>query len=117
MMDSGKLLYAQTLDQHPSEEPCSSDTHARAHLSNQHSDPKRTRLLRVPSPQIHPSLTKASRVGARSVEALDATSLTEGVLGFVRVERVGGYALSALRTEGNGQGDHVMLFRVAFGKH
>lgn len=41
--------------------------------------------------------SKASGVGTWSVEALNTTSLTEGVLGFVCVERVCGYALSALQ--------------------
>lgn len=44
-----------------------------------------------------PSLTKATGVWAGSVKALHTTSLTEGVLCFVRVERVCGYALSSLR--------------------
>lgn len=41
--------------------------------------------------------TKAPRVGAWGIEALDTASLTEGVLGFVRVKCVGGYALSTLQ--------------------
>ena len=44
-----------------------------------------------------PSLTEATGVGAGCVEALHATPLTEGVLRFVGVERVRGYALSSLR--------------------
>lgn len=41
--------------------------------------------------------SKAPGVGARSIEALDTTSLAEGVLGFVRVKGVCGYALSTLQ--------------------
>lgn len=43
-----------------------------------------------------PSLTEASGVRAGSVKALNAASLTERVLSFVRVERVCGYALRSL---------------------
>lgn len=41
--------------------------------------------------------SKASRVGAGSIETLNTTSLTEGMLGFVRIECISGYALGSLQ--------------------
>lgn len=74
--------------------------------------PQDPRHLGPPSPQTLRSLTKAPGVGARSIEALDTTSLAEGVLGFVRVKGLCGYALSTLGEQGQIDIDHFMLIKV-----
>lgn len=59
--------------------------------------PRAAQGLGVPRAVTFPLLTEAAGVGAGGVEALHPTSLAEGMLRLVSVERVCGYALRSLR--------------------